>query len=150
MHLTREEIESLPRLDDPVKIQVMRLVDRLSSLAYFTKDPILLPATIRGYELTLKYGVSEISPGLFGSIGVVMVSFLSDFAVGQRLAEYSLLLQKKVDRSNLARVYLVVYAGVSSKGFPAILVADNCFSLTNHCFSTRYRSFTLRSLSIPY
>jgi predicted ATPase len=113
---TSEEIASMPFMHDLVRIEAMRMMQELTTFCYWTKDPLLLPVVLRSYRWTLKYGLCEMAPATFGTLGVLMGGILFDFEAAKRYGEYALQLMEKLkDKSIQARVHMVVYAGASTK-----------------------------------
>ncbi|CAB9499176.1 Transcriptional regulator [Seminavis robusta] len=107
-----EEIESMQYIEDPVKIETMKLLERLISAAYMLKDPLLTPVILRAYRWTLEYGLSENAPANFASIGFIMACFLSDFETGRIFGEYALeMMSQMKSKTMVARVHLVVHGG---------------------------------------
>ena len=115
---TSEEIENMPLMNDRVRTETMKILDYLTTASHFTKDPMLLLATLRSYQWTLQYGLCKTSPSTFGTIGLLMGGILFDFEAARCYGEYALQLMEKIgDTSINARVHMVVYAGVSLNVF---------------------------------
>ena len=97
-----EDIAQLPVIDDPAKIQVMLLCDRLGTAAYIAGDMDTFSiCSMKSVDHCLKDGFSPHSPATpFLRLGVVFNALLSDFRGSTTLGEKGVLLQEELKTRN--------------------------------------------------
>ncbi|CAB9519522.1 Transcriptional regulator [Seminavis robusta] len=83
---TVNEIETLPILTDPLKLQEMHILDKTTRCCYIANDDRLILAVLRNFDNSLKHGLCEYSPPVWASFGVLLVS-LGEFSSAARIAD---------------------------------------------------------------
>jgi len=85
-----KELQCLPPMTDPLHRLVMRLLDRLVTYAFQTKSDIFPLVIMKGLKYTQKYGISDYSPPLISTVGLMLAAELGDLEGGKQLGELSL------------------------------------------------------------
>ena len=79
-HRTTKEISKMVMMTDPKKLQAMRLLNKLTTIAYYANSELLPLAILKEMSWTIKYGISESSPPTFCAVGLIL---LDTFGVRQ-------------------------------------------------------------------
>ena len=92
-----EDIDKLPLMTEPAKLEAMRLLDRLATYAYLEANVLLFTlCTTRMARWTIRYGICEKSPAAFGLISMVMMHVLGDFEAGLAYGELAMSMTNKL------------------------------------------------------
>ena len=104
-HLTK-----LEELKDPLRLQLMRLLDQLTTCMYLTQDSRMSSVIFRNLNWTLHYGYCEHSPPAFALASLYLVGIVNDLQGGRVYGEQALELLKRTDsRYSVSRTYMLVY-----------------------------------------
>lgn len=123
-NLSAIRISKLPTMEDEKKLWTMNLLDKFATYAFFCKSALLPLSMYRGIHMTIRDGVSEISPIMFAQIGFALVAFVHDCKGGVAFAEHAieLLKQVKLFRKVESRVLFLTHAFVLHSMRPATLL----------------------------
>jgi predicted ATPase len=94
---TPEEIATMPTMKDPLQIEIMKLISKLSTCAFLCGSDLFLLAVMKNIQLTLRNGLSEVSPPAFAGLGLVFTGVFGDFQTGSKIGDYTLLLLAKLE-----------------------------------------------------
>jgi predicted ATPase len=112
---TPEEIAIMPTMKDSLQIETMKLLDKLGMCSYLCGSDLLLLAIMKNIRLTLQYGLCEVSPPAFASLGVIYTGVLGDLQAGSKIGDYTLLLLAKLEsKSPFSRTTFLLRSGVYS------------------------------------
>ena len=75
-NLGPDAILSHKEMTDHSKIQSMIMLHRLASVAYNLRSPYLALTILKSFNLSLKYGISEYSPGTFALVALILMTQL--------------------------------------------------------------------------
>ena len=101
---TAEEVNKLPYMNDPTRVEQMIILDKLASYLYMTVSDLLPLAIFRSLHFTLQYGLCKLSSPAFATTAVIMAGVIRDFRAGLIYANYALLLLAKLDPSSIKEV----------------------------------------------
>jgi hypothetical protein len=107
-------ISTVCSMQDDTKLWLMTLLAKLTTYAYLAKSALLPLAIFKGFRMTLKDGISHISPVMFSLVGLSLVAAVQDYKGGVDFADQALALLKRVTgaRQIEARVLMVVHTFV--------------------------------------
>lgn len=94
---TANEIEGLPILKDPAKIEIMKLLLKLMSFASLCGSDTVGLAIFKSVDLTLKHGICEVSSPAFAATSAMLVGVFGDLRSGHKLGEYALQLENRLN-----------------------------------------------------
>jgi predicted ATPase len=104
-------VSMLRTLNDPTRKELMKLLDRLTSIFYVTKDDRMPLAIFKSLNWTLKYGCCDYSSVTFATTGLILTGGLNDLQGGSKYGEQALiLLERSKSRVTAARTMIMVYA----------------------------------------
>eukprot|EP00977_Amphora_coffeiformis_P012111 scaffold2989_cov184-Amphora_coffeaeformis.AAC.7 len=90
------QLNFLPMENDPTRLLLLLILDRLVRFVYISDDPSLLPLVIfRTLEWTRRYGVNQFSASALAQTGIIFTGVLNDLSGGASLASAGLELSKK-------------------------------------------------------
>jgi predicted ATPase len=103
------DASTLPFLRDSTRLELLKILDRLGTIFYITKDNRLPLAIFKGLNWTMKYGYCDCSPVAFASIGLILTGALNDLQGGSKYAEQALILQEQTkSQMTVARTMFLV------------------------------------------
>ena len=106
---TLDELERIPILVDPEKIEVMHLLDRCSTAGYVAGNALVPLLILKRVRLSLKHGLCVYSPPAFADLGLLHAGVLKDFEGAAKIAEYTLkMLEHLKCRNTTARTLFVL------------------------------------------
>jgi hypothetical protein len=107
-------MSSASPMQDDMKLWIMALLDKFTTYAYLAKSALLPLAIFKGFRMTLKDGVSYLSPVMFSLVGLSLVAAVQDYKGGVDFAEEALAMLKRVKGSRQveARVLMVAHTFV--------------------------------------
>jgi predicted ATPase len=112
---TPEEIAKMPTMRESLHIETMKLLDKLVSSSYLCSIDLLPLAIMKHIQLTLRYGLCEMSPPAFATLGMIFTGVLGDLRAGSKIGDYALLLLSKLEsRSTFSRTTFVLSSFVFS------------------------------------
>lgn len=88
---TKEAMSNLPLLQEPQRIEMMKLMDKLVTYCYVTGNTLLPLAISRNLRWSVQYGVCLASPPSYALTGVILAGVLYDFKAARTYAENALL-----------------------------------------------------------
>ena len=85
---SKEAIQVLPKMINRNQSECLRLLYQLQTFSYLNREvPLFLWSCTRQVQLTMKYGVHELSAAAFPAMGAIMVALFSDFQTGALFAQ---------------------------------------------------------------
>jgi predicted ATPase len=110
--MSDDDILSLPRVRDLDKIIIMEIFTLmwipLETLGLVQLSPIIM---CKAVLLSIKYGISKLSPEAFTLLGTYLISEKNMLIEGYRMGELAIKLSRKIDPSHVdARVINLVYS----------------------------------------
>jgi predicted ATPase len=112
---TAAEIAKMPTMKDSLQIETMKLVSKLSTCALLCGSDIFLLAVLKNIRLTLRNGLSELSPPAFAGLAMVFTGVFGDFQTGSKIGDYTLLLLTKLEsKVTFSRTHFVLSTFVFS------------------------------------
>lgn len=105
-----EDILNLPDQQDGSKIAAMKLLGKLSHLAWWTQDKdLLVTVCLRSVGLSLRFGLHDSSAHAFALFASILVS-LANSTDGCRFAKLGLtIMDRRKDKSYAARTMVIAY-----------------------------------------
>ena len=105
-----EKMLQIPLMTDPVKIEIMKLMEKVALYAYLSKSSMVyLIATVNGVKWTLRHGLAEESPSFaFCSLGILLMHLFGDWKTGPRYAEIGLSMIDKLDKKYMVSAVTMV------------------------------------------
>ena len=101
--------ENLPLNNDPEKLAICRILSELFSAAYFA-SPDLVPLLIfKIIHLSVKEGLSPISPFAFGAYGYILSAYMGKVDAGIHYGQVSLNVSDKLKTEELNSRLLMTY-----------------------------------------
>lgn len=105
---TKDEIESLAIMQEPAKIEIMKLLDKLITYSHLCGSDICALAILKSTQLTLKHGVSAVSSPAFASTATIITGALGDLKGGYKMGVYAVQMEEKLQtRSSLSRTKFI-------------------------------------------
>lgn len=101
---TAQEVEKMRFMDDPARVEQMRILDKLSTCLYYSIDELLPLVIFRSLQITLDYGLCVWSPVAFATTALIMAGVLGDLRLGRVYAKYALMLLAKLDSTSSKQV----------------------------------------------
>ena len=107
----KEDILKLPEMKNQEKIAALRILNDIASPVYWAR-PVILPFVIfRMVQLSLRYGITEISAFGFATYGLLMCGVLGNMSEGYRFGQIGLALNEKFKAKKwLSQIYTPIYA----------------------------------------
>ena len=91
-----EIVSKLDNITEPSKVWIMSLLDNLVVYCYQSDQDLLPLVIMRGYQITLRDGLTTFAPVFLALIGFLSV-VIGDFKAGRQYAEKSLELLNKIE-----------------------------------------------------
>jgi predicted ATPase len=106
-----DNLSQIELMQDPKRIEVMLLLDKLTTYCFVSQHPLMALTTLRNLHLTMRYGASAASPQAFAQTGLVFTGILGDLQGGALFGRHALLLLEKLKRKSIeARTKFIVYS----------------------------------------
>ena len=106
---TFDEIDRMPVMTDPSKLELMHMLDRSTLYCFFSRPKMVPLLVFKMVELTLRHGLCEYSPPAFANLGLILAGNLEDFRGAARIADYTVKMMEKVKCKNTkARTILLL------------------------------------------
>ena len=86
---TKESLEALPILADKKRIAAMKIIDVLKTASYISDRNFFLVCFLKLVRWSLKYGISQYSPGGFVIYGLILNSTFGDVKAGTMFGRWS-------------------------------------------------------------
>ncbi|MDX2510401.1 MAG: adenylate/guanylate cyclase domain-containing protein [Desulfobacterales bacterium] len=107
----KEDILKLPIMENQEKRAALRILNDIASPVYWARPAILPFVIFRMVQLSLRYGITEISAFGFATYGLLMCGVLGDMPEGYRFGQIGLaLLEKFKAKKWLSQIYTPIYA----------------------------------------
>ena len=107
----KEDILKLPIMENQEKSAALRILNDIASPVYWARPAILPFVIFRMVQLSLRYGITEISAFGFATYGLLMCGVLGDMPEGYRFGQIGLaLLEKFKAKKWLSQIYTPIYA----------------------------------------
>ena len=90
-----EDIVILPAMKDPEKLMVMQLLFSVVPPALITNPPLYILASLIMFELTMKYGTTDLSCKSLTDCGIIQCTMIGDYDTAYKLGEAAFELIKK-------------------------------------------------------
>jgi predicted ATPase len=104
------DVTKLVLLNDSTRIEVMKFLDRLTTLLYVTKDKRLPLVIFKSLNWTMTYGYCDYSPVAFATTALILTGVLNDLPGGLKYGEHALtLLERTKSQITAARTMFIVY-----------------------------------------
>lgn len=100
---------SLPLLKDSESLAVMQLLNACIAPAYLSKPPLFPVLVMKMVNLTLRKGITSISPFAFMIFGMILGVGLGDFSAGYEWGQLAISLMDKYDFRSIRCRTLMVY-----------------------------------------
>lgn len=93
------DLLSIPAMTNPSKRWIMHLLDRLTVYSFQNKSDILPLVVFKALKYMLKYGISDYSPPLLCTLGILLAAGLGDNKGSHQIAQFTMKLfdSKKID-----------------------------------------------------
>ena len=89
---TSDDVKSLPIVADQKKVEIMKVLERLTMYCYWSGNTRLLPLVVgKSNRYCWKYGLSLSSPQSFACSGAMILSSVTDFQKSNKFGEHALL-----------------------------------------------------------
>eukprot|EP00804_Cyclotella_cryptica_P027830 CCRYP_009244-RA/>CCRYP_009244-RA protein AED:0.13 eAED:0.13 QI:0/0.87/0.66/1/0.25/0.22/9/246/899 len=113
--MSNEHMLSLPIMTDTHKLAAMQFLNHLLYLAYVSKPALAPIISFRMVEISIKYGICNITPFAFGVYGAFLVSAISaDSEGGYRMGRVAMELMKRMNAIEIIpRLYTTIYAMIN-------------------------------------
>lgn len=98
--LRLEDIANMSSMDDPVHLEMMRLLDQLFVTAYLAKSDLMPLSIFASARLTLEHGLSQYSATAFASLALLLGALLGDMKLASKTGSFARLAMTKVDCKN--------------------------------------------------
>ena len=92
------DVMALPRTENPITGEIMRLLDKLTHNMYLTEDPRLPAVMYKSLNVSLKRGLTDYSPVAFCTVGMILNGVANDLKGAFKYGEIALRL---VERDNI-------------------------------------------------
>lgn len=89
-------IPDLPKLNDPTRLRLLHLMDRLSVYLYYIHDDLMPLVMLRTFQWTLDYGLNDVTPAALTTLGIIFAGVLCELQAGSACAVTALELVPKV------------------------------------------------------
>ena len=111
---TLTELSKATLMEDPLKLEAMKLLEKLATYCFITNDWDLYHLVVlREVRWTDCYGLNENSPHGYSCAGLILTSMVGDFRKGSVYGEYALLVMDRLQIKRLvAATKFVVYSFV--------------------------------------
>lgn len=107
----KEDILNLPEMQNQEKSAALRILNDIASPVYWSRPAILPFVIFRMVQLSLRYGITNISAFGFATYGLLMCGVLGDMPEGYRFGQIGLgLLNKFKSKEWLSQIYTPIYA----------------------------------------
>ncbi|MDH5681364.1 MAG: AAA family ATPase, partial [Spirochaetota bacterium] len=101
-----DNLKDLPLMSDPMILNAMRIMMMATSAFYMSKPKLVIYMALRIVELSIKYGLSSLSPFALHSYAVVLSSLFQKKELSQQYAQVSLeLLNRPENQLEWPRLY---------------------------------------------
>jgi histidine kinase len=108
-----EELVNLPEMADKEKILIMQLLFQIIPPAIQINPPLYILAALMMFELSINHGTTPYSCKCFADCGVIMNTYLADYATGYKLGEASFSLINKYNAEYLKPSVYFVFTYIS-------------------------------------
>ncbi len=106
-----QDLAKQPEMQDPYKLEIMRLLPSAGTSAYLTIPELMVLMSIRMLTLSLKYGNAPTSAYGYASYGILMCGILGDLDTGYAFGDLALEVLNKFDaKERKARTVMLVYS----------------------------------------
>ncbi|MDB5056423.1 MAG: multi-sensor signal transduction multi-kinase [Bacilli bacterium] len=85
-----DHLYHLPEMTDPDKIIILQLVNNMAASSFFINPNLYIYGMLNALNLSLKYGLHELSATAFLTYGITLGSVFGNFKLGQKFGELSL------------------------------------------------------------
>lgn len=127
-----EKLAQLPLATNEEAVFLQRLMEVFTISAFFTSKHLLAYATLRGMELILKDGYSEVAASLYSLYGGVLESLFKDYQFADELARLSIkIAEEGGNHSICSKSYfaMVTFLGHWTHPFPEMgQYLEKCYS----------------------
>lgn len=100
-HTPIAELVNLPEMNDPEKIMAMQLLFQVIPPALQINPSLYILASLLMFDLTMRYGTSQLSCKCLGDCGVIQGMMLGDYQTGYQLGEAAFALINKFKAESL-------------------------------------------------
>eukprot|EP00804_Cyclotella_cryptica_P016554 CCRYP_004743-RA/>CCRYP_004743-RA protein AED:0.15 eAED:0.15 QI:0/1/0.75/1/0.28/0.37/8/0/861 len=113
--MSNDQLLSLPLMSDTNKLASMHFLNHLLYLAYIAKPPLAPIISFRMLEVSIEYGVCNITPFAFGVYGAFLVSAVNaDHEGGYRMGNLAMALMKRLNAIEMIpRLYSMIYSMIN-------------------------------------
>ena len=91
------DLETLPRMEDPVKRKAMRLLFRLYSPAYQSNTNLLYYVLLKHIIISIRHGNTKESAFAYAGYGSMLIRLLKEKSIGKRLGKIALNVHSKIE-----------------------------------------------------
>ena len=102
-----KKVLEVSRMTNQENIQIVRILDKLTTYCYGTKHPLMPIAVFRLYAWTCKHGFHDYTPVSMAMIGVMLSAVLNDLQRGTDFAEQAILLLDKFQATTQAKTIMI-------------------------------------------
>jgi len=111
--LSLEDIANMPTMDDPMYLEMMRLLDQLFLAAYLAESDLMPLAIFASVRLTLENGLSEYSAPALACLALLLGAALGDTALASKAGRFARMAMTRVECKNMdSRADLFLHAFV--------------------------------------
>ena len=107
-----EEIAALPRMTDPEQLAAMSIGASMGGAAMFVQPDLLPMMIIKGVEVSLRHGHSDISLTAYASYGMILAAALGQIERGRAFGEMALALTERLQAKAIAGRVLHVHSAL--------------------------------------
>ena len=100
-------IDSLPLEEDPLRIELLHILDRLCVYLYLIQDDMMPHPIFQNFNWTAKYGINDLTPTALGTMAIIFNGILNDLRGGSQLASAALSLIPRVSPTQESRILFV-------------------------------------------
>eukprot|EP00804_Cyclotella_cryptica_P005744 CCRYP_000079-RE/>CCRYP_000079-RE protein AED:0.10 eAED:0.10 QI:211/1/0.88/1/0.5/0.33/9/0/1307 len=112
--MSDDQLLSLPVITDTCKMAAMQFLNHLLYQAYFAKPELSPFISFRMVEMSIEYGVCNITPFAFSVYGAFLVSAINDNEGGYRMGRVAMELMKKMNAIEIIpRLSIVIYSMIN-------------------------------------
>ncbi|KAL7484100.1 hypothetical protein ACHAW6_009743 [Cyclotella cf. meneghiniana] len=112
--MSDDRLLSLPVITDTHKLAAMHFLNHLLYQAYFVKPELSPIIAFRMIDISIEFGVCNITPFAFGVYGAFLVSVISDNEGGYRMGRVAMELMKKMNAIEIIpRLSIIIYSMIN-------------------------------------
>ncbi len=112
---TKENITSLPKMTDPYKLAVMRILYAINSAAFFACPNLFILSVFTRLKLSIEYGNTNESAHAYAAYGLILCGVLKEIELGNQYGEIALnILEQFNAKEEKSDTFFAVYGFIKT------------------------------------